>query len=72
MKRVTDGDGYIAAEEIVANAVHGKEGSANAEWSKWTPVGQLSFTVNNPAAFESVRPGQYFFIELVPTDKDGI
>jgi len=72
VKKVADGEGNIAAEEITAHAVYGKEGSANAQWSKWTPNAQLSMTVNNPAAFGKVLPGQFFFVDLVPTDKDGI
>lgn len=72
VKRVADAQGNIQSEEIGLNAVYGPEGSPNAQWSKWTPMASLSMTVNNPAAFGKVLPGQFFFVDLIPTDKDGI
>lgn len=73
VKRHANNDGTIQAEEITASAVcSDKEGSANKEWSKWTPCGSLSFTVNNPAAFGRVLPGQFYYVDLVPTDKDSL
>ena len=72
VKHVCDPEGKIAQEEIELMAVYGKEGTANAQWSKWTPTGNLRFTVSNPDAFKKVLPGQFFFVDLVPTDKEGI
>lgn len=72
LKKVADNEGNVSAEEITLSCVYGKEGTANAQWSKWTPSGQLTFTVNNPDAFGKVLPGQFFFVDLVPTDKEGI
>jgi hypothetical protein len=72
VKRVADGAGNINSEEIGFNAVYGKEGSANAQWSKWTPCASLTMTINNPAAFGKVLPGQFVFVDLTPTDKDSI
>lgn len=71
VKRCADGTGEVGSEEITASAVYSsKEGSANAQWSKWTPCGALSFTVSNPAAFGKLLPGQFFYADLTPTDKD--
>ncbi|MEW6775047.1 MAG: hypothetical protein AB1405_02015 [Bdellovibrionota bacterium] len=72
VNRRADQDGQISAEEISARAVYGQEGSVNAQWSKWTPAGHLQFTVSNPEAFGKILPGQFYFVDLVPTDKDGI
>jgi len=73
VKRCAGNDGDVQQEEITASAVcSNKEGSANAQWSKWTPCGALSFTVNNPAAFGQLLPGQFFYVDLVPTDKDSL
>ena len=71
VKKVSDSEGHITAEELVFNAVYSsKEGSANSLWCKWTPAGSLTFTVSNPAAFGKVLPGQFVFVDLIPTDKE--
>jgi hypothetical protein len=73
VKKVCDGQGAICSEEIGLNAVYSNvEGSANAQWSKYTPVASLTMTVNNPLAFGRVLPGQFLFVDLIPTDKDSI
>ncbi len=73
VKKVCDGNGAISQEEVGLNAVYdSKEGSANAQWSKWTPCGSLTMTISNPQAFDKVLPGQFVFVDLIPTDKDGI
>ena len=73
VKRNADSKGDIQSEEISLNAVYdSKEGSANAQWSKWTPAAVLTLQVNNPAAFGKILPGQFYFVDLVPTDKDSL
>lgn len=72
VKKNTDGNGNVTSEEIHLSAVYGLEGSPNAQWSKWTPSASLTMQVNNPEAFDKVRPGQFMFVDLIPTDKDGI
>jgi len=71
VKKVSDSEGNITAEELAFNAVYSNQaGSANSQWCKWTPSGSLNFTVSNPAAFGKVLPGQFVFVDLIPTDKD--
>lgn len=66
-------DGSITSEDITMNAVYSeKEGSANKQWARWTPSGQLKFQVNNPEACGKVLPGQFFYVDLTPTDKDSL
>ncbi len=72
VKKVYDTEGNITQEELGLNAVYGKEGSANAQWSKWTPSGSLTMSISNPEAFGKVLPGQFLFVDLIPTDKEGI
>lgn len=60
-------------EEITMSAVYSdKEGSVNKQWSKWTPTGQLKYTVTNENLFGKIRPGDYFMVNLVRCDKDAI
>jgi hypothetical protein len=65
-------DGEKNGEEVALQAVYGPEGSPNAQWSKWTPSAGLTMYVTNPAAFGKVLPGQFFFVDLIPTTKDAI
>jgi hypothetical protein len=71
VKRQADNNGDISQEEITLSAVYSdKEGSPNKMWSKYTPCGNLSFTVSNPVALGQVLPGQFYLIDLVQCDKD--
>jgi hypothetical protein len=70
VKYVADKDGNIVQEEVGMGVVYGD--GANKEWAKWTPAGQLSLTISNPEAFHKVKPGQFFFVDLIETDKDAL
>ena len=73
VKRVADSYGSITGEEIQLCAVYDSTpGSANSKWCKWTPCGNFQFTVNNPTALGKVLPGQFYFVDLIPTDKDSL
>lgn len=73
VKRVANSDGGIQAEEITFSAVMSdKEGSANKQWSRWTPVAAMSFTVTNPAVFEKILPGRFFYADLTECGKDDL
>lgn len=72
VKSSCDQNGVKSSEEIALQAVYGPEGSPNAQWSKWTPSANLTMHVSNPAAFGKVLPGQFYFVDLIPTDKDSI
>lgn len=73
VKRSAAQDGSIQQEEITLSAVYSdKEGAPNKLWSKWTPSGNLSFTVSNENVFGKILPGQFFFVDLVQCDKDAI
>jgi hypothetical protein len=71
VNRVVDTAGQVSQEEMRLRAVYGPDGSVNSSWSKWTPNGSLQLTVNNPAAFGKVIPGQFYIVDLTLTDKDG-
>lgn len=73
VKTVHDNEGEPSQQELTLSAVYSnKEGSANAQWSKWTPSASLSMTVSNPSAFGKVKPGQFVYVDLIPTDKDSL
>lgn len=73
VNRVADGIGNISQEELLLDAVYSNDpGSANAQWSKWTPSATLTMTISNPGAFGRVLPGQFVFVDLTLTDKDTV
>ncbi len=72
VKSGCDQSGTKVNEEIALQAVYGPEGSPNAQWSKWTPCAALTMSVTNPGAFGKVLPGQFYFVDLIPTDKESI
>lgn len=49
--------------QIVMSAV---AGAGNETWSKWTPQGELSISITNPAASEQFKIGDYIFIDFSP------
>jgi len=73
LKTIHDNEGQPQQQEIALSAVYSnKEGSANAQWSKWTPSASLTMLVSNPSAFGKVLPGQFVYVDLIPCDKDSI
>ena len=41
-------------------------GDDNKEWTKWTPSGSIQMQINNPAAVEQFKPGQYVDVLFEP------
>jgi hypothetical protein len=73
VKSNADSNGDKQSEELSLSAVYSnEEGSANKQWSKWTPAASLTMTISNPGAFGKVLPGQFIFVDLTPCEKDSI
>ena len=73
VKSIADTNGDKTQEEIGLNAVYSnEEGSANKQWSKWTPAASLTMSISNPQAFSKVLPGQFVFVDITPCEKDSI
>ena len=43
-------------------------GKGNEDWSKYTPQGDISMMITNPAASEMFELGKHFFIDFTPAD----
>ena len=57
------GPGGSASQKSVRLApVYGKDGSENAEWSKYTPSGQIEMTITNEAALAQFGIGKEFYV----------
>ena len=43
----------------------------NETWAKYTPSGHVELQIDNPAAFDAFKLGQYYFVDFVeaPTDE---
>lgn len=56
-----------AGEVKLAPVYQGLDGNpANADWSKWTPQGEIKMTITAPAALDAFAPGQQFFVDFTP------
>lgn len=71
-------DPGVGSKEVIAqlklSAVYG-DGKENKDWSKWTPAGEITMTVTNPAAVDYFRPGKEFFVvfqEAAPPELEGV
>ncbi len=58
-------------ETIRLSAVYGKDGSANAQWSKATPSGQVSLSITNPEAWGHFKQGGFYFVDFSEAPEDG-
>lgn len=54
--------------ELTLVPVYGESGSANAQWSKWTPSGELKMRIDNPKAFDVIEVGKEFYLDLTPPE----
>lgn len=39
-----------------------------ASWSKWTPSGELTMTITNPAALDVLHVGKDYFLDITPVE----
>jgi hypothetical protein len=38
----------------------------NKTWAKYTPSGSITLSIDNPAAVEQFKPGEYYFVDFSP------
>lgn len=50
--------------EYSFSAVYGADGTANGDWSKWTPNGSLKMMINNPECFDKFEVGKEYFLDF--------
>lgn len=64
-------DGQLT-EELELSAVCGTFGemgeSEDNTYSRYTPTARLSMTVNNPALFGKIKPGQKFYLDFTEAE----
>lgn len=52
-------------------AVYGTgQDGANAQWSKWTPPGELSLHITNPEAIHAFKVGRCYFVDMTEVTED--
>jgi hypothetical protein len=63
--------GQHGGVEVTLQPVYAKDDAdkANAEWSKHTPSGELKLNITNPLAFEQIKIGKAYFVDLTPADE---
>lgn len=67
----SDANYNLRQQQVKLHAVYSsKEGSANAAWAKATPAGTLELTIDNPGAHDIVKAGQFYYVDLIPCERD--
>ena len=65
-----DGTTPVETVRVTLQPVFGAgEDDANAQWSKWTPNGQIQLTITNPNIFPMLRTGRVFFVDFIAADE---
>lgn len=63
VEKTPDGEG----EQVMLMAVT-DDSPENKTWSKYTPAGQITMTINNPECFGKYVPGKEMFVDFTPAD----
>ena len=67
-----DAHGGTEQEIVKLTAVTSHDGTANAEWAKWTPSANFEIYINNPAAHGHLSKGHEYYVDFTPvTDEVG-
>ena len=61
-----------ASESVELMAANGRKDTANAQWAKWTPSGNLKMHINNPDAHGKLLPGKHYFLDLTEADDEDV
>ncbi len=65
---VKNADGSTQQERVTLQAVYGKEGDENHQWSKWTPSANFAICIANPDAFNHLGSGHEFYVDFTPAE----
>lgn len=69
VSKSTDITGSGECSKIRLQAVYGAgNDDANKEWSKWTPSGELSMQITNPAAVDALKLGVCYYLDISPAE----
>jgi hypothetical protein len=57
-------------EQVTLGAVYGgvNASAENQSFADATSNGRLEITVTNPAVVGQIKPGQYYYLDLIPTE----
>jgi hypothetical protein len=53
---------------VELRAINGPEGSENADWSKYTPAGEIKLTITNPEASAQFEAGDYWYLTFTKAE----
>lgn len=53
---------------VFGNLAGNGDNDENAMWSKYTPQGEISMTINNPDAVEVFEIGKPYYVEFTPAN----
>ena len=61
---------FQGSEQVSMSAVYGGANATkeNVSFADATPTGELKFTVNNKQVFGQFKPGQSYYLDLIPAE----
>jgi hypothetical protein len=54
----------VSLRAVVGYKADGSRDDENESWSKWTPSGQLTMYITNPACFDQFKTGKQYYITV--------
>lgn len=55
--------------KVTLQPVYGEgEEDSNAQWSRWTPSGQVELVITNPEVWPDLVIGRAFYVDFTPTE----
>lgn len=69
VQQITEYSYASGQKEVKLRPVY-EDGGVNKTWAQATPDGEIRLMINNPAAANQFKVGEYFFIDLTPTTKE--
>jgi hypothetical protein len=58
----------IPIREVTLTAQYDAKNPEDVPFAASTPSGSMTFTVDNPAVADHFKPGQFYYIDLIPAE----
>ena len=60
----------ILKKEVTLHTMYDHNDPEDTKFSRYTPVGQMSFNVSNPNVLDMFVEGRAFYVDLIPVEEE--
>ena len=57
-------------KEVTLHTMYDSNDPEDTKFSRYTPVGQMSFNVSNPNVLDMFVEGRAFYVDLIPVEEE--